>query len=335
MTYNIFLRPPFVKNNESDFKEERFNLFLEKLNNYSVVALQELFSLGNTRQQRLISYAKDHGFPYHLKSIPPPLLSRKFIDAGLLILSRYPIIRSGGHIFTSGNQIDFYAAKQILYAQIAFPPAGGPPGRAEGGAEGGPRLHLFTLHLQASYYDNDAATNVFNDQSRDDQVSELVQFVQETLSKEAFREEDLCLVAGDFNVNSRKTSDGVAETMEYKRMVGIFKTHFDEGQYVFKDSLMDNYGYHPVTYGDVEQKEGIETPKETVLTDSVDLFCKLSIDYIFSIQKQPGLDASRSAGGKGKKLSIENALIEEFLCKSAHVTQLSDHYGISADFVFS
>ena len=45
LTYNIFLRPPFIRNNADDYKNERFEDFLEQIDNYDVIALQEMFSL--------------------------------------------------------------------------------------------------------------------------------------------------------------------------------------------------------------------------------------------------------------------------------------------------
>lgn len=45
LTYNIFLRPPFIRNNADDYKNERFEEFLNHLDNYDVIALQEMFSL--------------------------------------------------------------------------------------------------------------------------------------------------------------------------------------------------------------------------------------------------------------------------------------------------
>lgn len=48
----------------------------------------------------------------------PPFLSKKFIDAGLVILSKYPIVDRDGIVFDFGNQIDSWAAKQVIYAKV-------------------------------------------------------------------------------------------------------------------------------------------------------------------------------------------------------------------------
>lgn len=141
------------------------------LPHFDVIALQEVFELGSTRQSRLIAAAKKLGFHYITRSRPPKLYalcstfpflceylhlyfslqrwSIKWVDGGVLILSKYPIVESDAHIFRngsyplhsplpsyslpllkwvfvftysffcrSGNQIDNQAAKQVLHAKI-------------------------------------------------------------------------------------------------------------------------------------------------------------------------------------------------------------------------
>jgi hypothetical protein len=39
LTYNLFLRPPFVKNNKDDYKNERGKLFLDYLENFDIICL--------------------------------------------------------------------------------------------------------------------------------------------------------------------------------------------------------------------------------------------------------------------------------------------------------
>lgn len=109
LTLNIFLRPPLVKNNSSDHKEIRLNEFEKVLakNEFDIIALQEIFALGNSRQRRLINMAAKHGFYYYTRSSPPPMFSAKFIDGGLLILSKFPIVETDAHIYSAGNIVSF------------------------------------------------------------------------------------------------------------------------------------------------------------------------------------------------------------------------------------
>ena len=57
LTYNMFMRPPPVKTNASDFKDARLNEFVKQLDDFDIICHQEIFTTLNTRKQRLISYA--------------------------------------------------------------------------------------------------------------------------------------------------------------------------------------------------------------------------------------------------------------------------------------
>ena len=39
LTYNLFLRPYLIKNNEDDYKQERLDLFIEQIDNYDVICI--------------------------------------------------------------------------------------------------------------------------------------------------------------------------------------------------------------------------------------------------------------------------------------------------------
>jgi hypothetical protein len=90
LTYNLYLRPPLINSNGNDWKNERLHEFIKLLPEYDVVCLQEVFALGSRRQDNLVKAARQQGF-HVVKCIPPPFLSLKFIDAGVLILSRFPV----------------------------------------------------------------------------------------------------------------------------------------------------------------------------------------------------------------------------------------------------
>jgi len=303
LTYNLFLRPPFIKNNYSDYKEIRFDEFKKKMNSFDILALQEVFGLGTTRQQRMMNYARQLGFIYIHRAVPPPLFSRKFIDAGLLILSKYPILESDALLFKSGYQIDFYAAKQVIYSKI----------QVNENTDG--NIHLFTTHLQASYHDSTDQANIFNDKARRDQIIELMDFVKSKIENSS----ELCLIAGDFNINARVTPrDASTESEEYKEMMQIFHQKFPD--FDIKDQLKEQYGFHPCTYADVIEQDSKVVPRETVLTHTADHCTEESIDYIISIQKKNITNSS---------LSIQESKVKEFFVDDLPVTQLSDHYALS------
>ena len=137
LTLNLFMRPPLIKTNSSDFKEARLQEFIKCLPDYDIMCLQEVFTTFNTRKQRLISYAMKAGFQYHAQSEEPSLFSSFVTDGGLLILSRFPILEVEFRPFDYGVLADAISYKGVLYAKIEV------EGRI---------LHLFTTHTQATYF---------------------------------------------------------------------------------------------------------------------------------------------------------------------------------------
>jgi len=93
LSYNVFLRPPPVKNNEDDYKDQRLRLFIDtEMENFDIICFQELFRLLSTRRHKMIYSAIKKGFLYHASSPSPSLFSSYIVDAGVAILSRNPIV---------------------------------------------------------------------------------------------------------------------------------------------------------------------------------------------------------------------------------------------------
>jgi hypothetical protein len=88
LTYNIFLRPPPVKNNEDDYKNERLRDFIKMLDLFDIICLQEMFGTFNSRKHELIKHANKAGLFYFVDSPSPSFFSKFLVDGGLLILSR-------------------------------------------------------------------------------------------------------------------------------------------------------------------------------------------------------------------------------------------------------
>ena len=132
LTYNMYMRPPPVKTNESDFKDARLEEFAKKLEDFDIVCNQEVFSTLNSRKQRLITYAQRCGFLYYTSSDQPSLFSGYATDGGLVIMSRFPIIESDFCPYHYGVLSDSLSYKGVLYAKIQI---------GEGRI-----LHLFNTH---------------------------------------------------------------------------------------------------------------------------------------------------------------------------------------------
>ena len=118
LSYNLYMRPPPVKTNDSDHKDARLEEFVMHLDDFDIVCNQEVFSTMNSRKQRLITYAQKAGFMYHCISDPPPFFSGYATDGGLVILSRFPIIESGFSPYPYGVLSDSLSYKGVLYAKI-------------------------------------------------------------------------------------------------------------------------------------------------------------------------------------------------------------------------
>jgi len=234
-----------------------------------------------------------------------------------LILSKFPIVEFDSHIYQAGNQIDSWAAKQVIYAKVQLTPSS--------------YIHVFTTHLQASYFDNHESHNVINDKARGSQVKEMADFVHKKTHKSPYP----VFVTGDMNINSRLEEDLYVETEEYASMMKIFNNH---GGRDFDDLLKESYrGIHPITYGDTTETytggQRLLSPREILLTHKADHCCGLSIDYILFGDAPDHQRETREYGFpiKGKYVDIISSKVEEFLADISTVgcSQLSDHYGVS------
>ena len=57
LTYNVFLRPPPIKTNADDYKEERFNQIMNIIDDYDILCFQEMFQSASFRPERIIQAA--------------------------------------------------------------------------------------------------------------------------------------------------------------------------------------------------------------------------------------------------------------------------------------
>ena len=118
MTQNMFMRPPPVKTNATDFKDARLDEFVKQLDNFDIICFQEVFTTLNTRKQRLISYSQKAGLIYHAVCTVPGLFSGYATDGGLLIGSRFPLVESDFDPYPDGVVSDALSFKGVLYAKI-------------------------------------------------------------------------------------------------------------------------------------------------------------------------------------------------------------------------
>jgi endonuclease/exonuclease/phosphatase family metal-dependent hydrolase len=188
LTYNIFLRPPPVKNNDNDWKDERLEDFCKILHNYDVICLQEMFGALNSRKQTLIRTASKSGFFFYIDTSSPSFNSKYMVDGGLLILSRFPIISYSFCPYRYGVISDSLAQKGVLYAKILIKDC---------------YFHLFTTHLQASYLYSGEYHFKVSCETRMAQISQ-ISFIMSEILKSEYHKRDKILLVGDFNVDAQK-----------------------------------------------------------------------------------------------------------------------------------
>ena len=86
----------------------------------------EMFGAVNSRRSRLISAARQAGFKYYAAAPAPPVFSPCAIDAGLLVISRFPIICWEFKPFqTVPVQSDVLAHKGNMYVKLDIRAIGG------------------------------------------------------------------------------------------------------------------------------------------------------------------------------------------------------------------
>lgn len=188
LTYNIFLRPPPVKNNESDWKDERLEDFCKLIHRFDIICLQEMFGAFNSRKQSLIKEATRNGFFFYVDTSSPSFLSKYLVDGGLVILSRFPIVSHAFCPYRYGVIADSLSQKGVLFAKILIKKS---------------FLFLFSTHTQASYFDSGESHFEISCQTRMDQIDQINHMIADVMDKEGYiSSKDKVLLVGDFNVDA-------------------------------------------------------------------------------------------------------------------------------------
>ena len=140
LTYNLFLRPVWIKTNESDYKDERLDIFSKtQLSRFDIICFQEVFQLFNCRKDKLIRWGLKSGYLYFADCPMPSFSSNQLVDGGLVTLSRYPITAHKFYQYPFNILADYASMKGVLYTKIKVQTT---------------FLHLFNTHTQASYTGN-------------------------------------------------------------------------------------------------------------------------------------------------------------------------------------
>lgn len=307
LTYNTFIRPKLVGFN--DFKDERLERLSRLVGKYDLMSFQELFWTSGPRKAKFLrNIALKHELNYVASGPVPglPGLLRfppKLIDAGLVIVSRFPIIKADYHIFSACilRSADAYVEKGVLYARIAI-----------FGDKSRRFIHYFTVHLQASNHRTDGLPY---DERRLMQVQELVNFAKEQTADDPH---GVILIAGDFNIDGRIGYSNNSSSKVYSAAMRILETL--RPNVVMQDLPYNAYGHkHPVTTaggldGNMQWNE--------------------RIDYIFLNSKEKeGSGVPLVAAAKSGSVRVEEFRVRKE--EGLPYDTLSDHYGLEAEIVIS
>jgi endonuclease/exonuclease/phosphatase family metal-dependent hydrolase len=96
-------------------------MFTDHFMDYDIIALQEVWACcTDNHKESLLCYAHKAGFIYYAtQDCADPLFNSLYVcDSGLVILSRFPILKSDYIPFSLGFGSDSEAKRGCLYAQI-------------------------------------------------------------------------------------------------------------------------------------------------------------------------------------------------------------------------
>ncbi|KAI8912992.1 Endonuclease/exonuclease/phosphatase, partial [Powellomyces hirtus] len=333
LTLNFFLRPPGIseRGSQGDWKNERLALFAAtQFAQYDVIALQETFASLSGRRATLIALARQHGFAYVAEGKPHRIWALR-VDAGLIVLSRFPVVARDEWTFGRGTEIgDWLAAKAVLYACIELPNNSieSTTTTTTTTTTRPRRLHLFSTHFQST--DTPRALVL-----RHKQYIEAKRFIDRTLGCRAQdypccnagrSAHDPVLFVGDMNVDARHADDpdGVQHADEYLRMLDIYSGRANDpgaapgeggGDLALKwhvtDVCHERLGHHPITTSRLRLGPGQPDP---------DRKC---IDFVLSADE-----------AALPPIAYENVRIEKFLVQGQPFSALSDHFGVALDMVW-
>lgn len=327
---NMFLRPPVVVLQE--YRDVRARRLVEEiLPKFDVLTLQECFGLWTNRRQKMIKSAREKGYYSvysKLEGRAKSLLRGqvKFVDAGLLVISRFPIEKSRFVSFKSGSASDRLAMKGVLYSRLDLK------------RKDGKKIHLFTTHTQASYTytPSEGSVNI-----RIEQLKELEAFIKE-ITKENSAAWPI-IVTGDFNM------DSLQECKEYEQAVESLQRCTRKGEdgvaTSFVDVVKEQYGRHVPTATPYEfsKSTGAEVRSSFQRKDYEEMLKDVAIsgkelsstsrNYVetektfWADQRLDYVFVEQSAS-----LRLDHAAVEPFLYENEPYSHLSDHFGITSSF---
>lgn len=170
ITYNIQVWPIYARAGGIILNKpsQRVLDIAKKVKSYDIATFQEVFD--KDHRASLVS-AMNESLPYHVG----PSFGKRPLGSGVMIFSRWPIIKSKTMVYHHCDGLDCGAAKGASYAQIE---------------KYGKPYHVFSTHFQAGGTDKDI--NV-----RNQQIHELKSFID----SQHIPTDEPVIIAGDLNID--------------------------------------------------------------------------------------------------------------------------------------
>jgi len=284
----------------------------------------------------LMAGLRDLGYVYFARSdcFAPLWNSIRWIDSGLLTVSRFPIDLNRSETFQDLMGGCQFTEKGILYTGIPHVDHKGHR----------TQIHLFNTHCQSSRTEPrpdqkdivpplpEWSYRVKNIKQAKELLLSILpdaaepvrghQGVSRSGSSEGTsrsdgpkeKKGDIVILTGDLNMDSRRPSD--PQTDEEKLLMEGFAL-FGDRQPLDPHRTGKPKNEHLGTYGPVFiDDDGVKRPFDTVLCEKGEQGCDAAVDYILVNQRH--VDVSVTGG------------VEKFLIKRKEYQMCSDHFGISA-----
>ncbi|KAL7717785.1 sphingomyelin phosphodiesterase [Entamoeba marina] len=199
LTYNLYIRPPFITARGNDYKKDRLKDFLNnKIEDYDVICLQEVFGSFSSKRKEFIKKAKKFGFMYECHLHRPKSFPLFPVDGGCVILSRFPIEKTDQIIYTRGVYSDGLSAKGVLHALVDI-------GFAD---------------YSDDYLENEKSRTV-----RNKQLDQCFSFIKHIIAEDDYP----VILCGDFNV--------CGGTKEYDDLMQLMNTYeMDPVDYLYEEN---------------------------------------------------------------------------------------------------
>ena len=113
---------------------------MRDIHHYDIVCFQEAWGFFQEIKQLIVALAQKAGFLYYAETKDPSFASTYIGDAGILILSRFPVTSSHYMPYSYGIYNDGFTRRGVLYAEITV------------NTDVPVKLHIFNTHMQSSYF---------------------------------------------------------------------------------------------------------------------------------------------------------------------------------------